>query len=128
MDLLSPRRTPFAQRPIRVAFALQGFGELAHGSVTGYRGVPTDSEEALMSAVTQQHDRLGDNSLLCGRDEVSLAKCMEVPESCSAGVDEMREMASTIKTEVLARAVCDAQKVAPNSLGLYRLQNSDESG
>ena len=34
--------------------------------------------------------------------EVSLATCMEVPESCSAGVDEMREMASTIKTEVLA--------------------------
>ena len=32
---------------------------------------------------------------------VSLAKCMKVPESCSAGVDEMREMASTIKTEVL---------------------------
>ena len=35
-------------------------------------------------------------------DEVSLVKCMEVPESCSAGVDEIREMASTIKTEVLA--------------------------
>ena len=34
--------------------------------------------------------------------EVSLAKCMEVPESCSAGVDKMREMASTIKTEVLS--------------------------
>ena len=67
-----------------------------------------------MSAVAQQHDQLDDNSLLCGRafafqhsrwtkgDEVSLAKCMEVPESCSAGVDERREMASTIKTEVLA--------------------------
>ena len=67
-----------------------------------------------MSAVAQQHDRLGDNSPLCGRafafqhsrwakgDEVSLAKCMEVPESCSAGMDEMRETASTIKTEVLA--------------------------
>ena len=27
---------------------------------------------------------------------------MKVPESCSAGVDEMREMASMIKTEVLA--------------------------
>ena len=59
-------------------------------------------------------NRLGDNSLLCGKafafqhsrwakgDEVSLAKCMEVPESCSAGVDEMRETASTIKTKVLA--------------------------
>ena len=35
-------------------------------------------------------------------DEVSLGKCMEVPESCSAGVDEIREMASTIKKEVLA--------------------------
>ena len=35
-------------------------------------------------------------------DEVSLAKCMEVPESCSAGVDETCERASTIKTEVLA--------------------------
>ena len=65
-----------------------------------------------MSAVAQQHDRLDDNSLLCGRafafqrsrwakgDEVSLVECMEVPESCSAGVDEMREMASMIKTEV----------------------------
>ena len=30
------------------------------------------------------------------------AKCMEVPESCSAGVDEIRETASTIKTEVRA--------------------------
>ena len=86
-----------------------------------------------MSAVAQQHGRLGDTSLLCGRafafqlshwakgDEASLVKCMEVPESCSAGVEEMREMASTIKTEVLA-------KVAPNSLGLYRLQHSDDSG
>ena len=35
-------------------------------------------------------------------DEVSLAKCTKVPESCSVGVDETREMASTIKTEVLA--------------------------
>ena len=54
-------------------------------------------------------------------DEVSLAKCMEVPESRSAGVDEMREMASTIKTEVLAEL-----KVEPNSLGLCRLQHSDD--
>ena len=38
---------------------------------------------------------LGDNT-----KAASLAKCMEVPESCSTGVDEMREMASTIKTEV----------------------------
>ena len=29
--------------------------EPAHGSVTGYRGVPTVSEQALMSAVAQQH-------------------------------------------------------------------------
>ena len=68
----------------------------------------------MISAVAQQHDRLVDNSLLCGRafafqrsrwakgDEASLAKCIEVPESCSAGVDVMREMASMIKTEVLA--------------------------
>ena len=32
--------------------------------------------------------------------QTSLAKYIEVPESCSARVDEMREMASTIKTEV----------------------------
>ena len=30
--------------------------ELAHGSVKVYRGVPADSEQALMSAVAQQHD------------------------------------------------------------------------
>ena len=33
--------------------------------------------------------------------QTSLAKYMEVPESCSARMDELREMASTIKTEVL---------------------------
>ena len=65
---------------------LQGFVELAHGSVTGYGGVPADSEQALMLAVAQQHDQLGDNSLPCEKafafqhsrwakgDEVSLAK------------------------------------------------------
>ena len=61
MDLFSPRRAPYAQRPITVTLVSLGKG-----------------------------------------DEVSLAKCMEVPESCSAGVDEMLEMASMIKTEVLA--------------------------
>ena len=61
-------------------------------------------------------------------DEVSLAICMEVPESCSARVDETGEMASTIKNGSAGRAECDEQKVAPNSLGLYRLQHSDESG
>ena len=30
---------------------------LPHGSVTGYRGASNDSEQALMSAVGQQHDR-----------------------------------------------------------------------
>ena len=35
-------------------------------------------------------------------DEASLAKCLEVPESCSAEVDETREMGSMIKREVLA--------------------------
>ena len=34
--------------------------------------------------------------------QTSLAKCTKVPESCSAEVDEMREMVSMIKTEVLA--------------------------
>ena len=34
--------------------------------------------------------------------QTSLAKGTKVPESCSAEVNEMREMASTIKTEVLA--------------------------
>ena len=34
--------------------------------------------------------------------QTSLAKYMEVPESCSARMDETREMASMIKTEVLA--------------------------
>ena len=34
--------------------------------------------------------------------QTSLAKYMEVPKSWSAGVDEMREMVSMIKTEVLA--------------------------
>ena len=53
--------------------------------------------------------------------KMSLTKYMEVPESCSAGVDKIREMASTIKTEVLA-------ELAPNGLGLCRLQHSDESG
>ena len=33
--------------------------------------------------------------------QTSLAKYIEVPESCSAEVDVIREMASTIKTEVL---------------------------
>ena len=33
--------------------------------------------------------------------EVSLARCVEIPQSCAAGVDQMRETASTIKTEVL---------------------------
>ena len=95
-----------------------------------------------MSAVAQQHDRFGGDSLQdyvvfnrvtrvacagyvsddtakanflqCWRafafqqsrwekvTKFSLAKCMEVQRSCSAGMDEMREMASTIKTEVLA--------------------------
>ena len=87
-----------------------------------------------MSAVAQQHGRLSDTvSAGVGRafafelshwakgDEASNVKCTEVPESCSAGVEEMREMASTSKTEVLA-------KVAPNGFGLYRLQHSDDSG
>ena len=34
---------------------------------------------------------------------------------------------STIKTEVLARAECDVQKVASNRLGLCRLQHSEVS-
>ena len=34
--------------------------------------------------------------------QTSLANCTKVPESCSAKVDVMREMASMIKTEVLA--------------------------
>ena len=34
--------------------------------------------------------------------QTSLAKCTKVPESCSACVDEMRETASTIKTEMPA--------------------------
>ena len=34
--------------------------------------------------------------------QTSLANCTKVPESCSARMDELREMASTIKTEVLA--------------------------
>ena len=37
--------------------------EFAQGSVTGHKGV-SDSEQALMSAVAHQHDRLGGNSLL----------------------------------------------------------------
>ena len=57
--------------------------------------------------------RLLHSVLLCGRafvfqhsrwargTEVSLARCVEIPESCAAGVDQMRETASTIKTEVL---------------------------
>ena len=112
----------------------------AHGSVTGYRCVPGDSEQAPMLAVARQPvsaattadqssfqsyrsgvhgNRLDCKSLLdcvvfgrvtgvaCARyvlgdntKAASLAKCMEVPESCSTGVDEMREMASEIKTEV----------------------------
>ena len=76
-----------------------------------------------VTGVTGARYVLGDST-----KAVSLAKCMEVPESCSARMDEMREMASTIKTEVLARVECDEQKVTPNSLGLYRLQHSNESG
>ena len=34
--------------------------------------------------------------------DMELAKCTKVPESCSAEVDEMREMVSMIKTKVLA--------------------------
>ena len=76
-----------------------------------------------VTGVTGARYVLGDST-----KAVSLAKWMEVPESCSARLDEMRAMASTIKTEVLARVECDEQKVTPNSLGLYRLQHSDESG
>ena len=59
--LLSPRRAPYAQRPITVTLVSLGKG-----------------------------------------DEVSLAICTEVPESCSTRVDEMRGVASMIKTDVLA--------------------------
>ena len=92
--------------------------------------------------MAQQHDRLDDNSLLCGRafafqhsrwtkgDEASLAKCMEVPESCSAGVDEMRETASTIKTEVLAELNVTRKRlhqVASDFVGCNTLTSQDSS-
>ena len=35
--------------------------------------------------------------------QTSLAKCLNAPESCSAEVDESREMGSMIKREVLAK-------------------------
>ena len=65
-------------------------------------------------------------NILAGQkgDEVSLAKCMEVPESCSAGMDEMRERASTIKTEVLAElnATCKGlHQIASDSVGCATL-------
>ena len=65
MDLFSPRKTPYAQRLITVTIVSQSraLGP-AHGSVTRYRDIPTDSEQALIWAVAQQHDRLGGNSLL----------------------------------------------------------------
>ena len=45
---------------------------------------------------------VGGFNVLAGQgDEASLAKYIEVPESCSAEVDVIREMASMIKTEVL---------------------------
>ena len=53
---------------------------------------------------------------------VSLAKCMKVPESCSAGVDEMREMASTIKNGSADRAKRSHQ-IASDFVG-YNTQTS----
>ena len=58
--------------------------------------------------------------------EVFLTKCVEVPESCSAHLDEMCEMASTIKTEVLAELNATSKRL--HRLALCRLQHFDESG
>ena len=66
-----------------------------------------------MSAVAQQQQMgwqvssvweiIRVSTISLGRgDEVSLATYMEVPEPYSARMDEMREMACMIKTEVLA--------------------------
>ena len=65
MGLFSPQRTPFAQRPITVTLASQprALARLRIKTLSplmevsrGTEGVPTDSEQALMSAVAQQHD------------------------------------------------------------------------
>ena len=80
-------------------------------------------------------NRSGENSLPCERafafqhsrwvngDKVSLMEFMEVPESCSAGVDEMREMASTIKTEARGElnVTCTRCTKQPRTLSIATL-------
>ena len=65
--------------------------ELAHGSVTGYRGVSNDSEQALMSAVGQQHDRLGGDSL---QDCVGFSRLTRV--ACAGYVSDGRAKANSL--------------------------------
>ena len=135
MDLLLPRRTPFARKPVTASPQQRGFARIRVPLSTASREVSRDTRACPVSAVARQpvsaaikteqasfqsyrpgvhgNNRLGENSLPCERafafqhsrwakgDKVSLVKCMEVPESCSAGVDEMRDMASTIRTEVV---------------------------
>ena len=59
------------------------------------------SEVAVRSSVGQCRCGRVQRSRWTKGDEASLAKYIEVPESCSAEVDVIREMASMIKTEVL---------------------------
>ena len=60
--------------------------------------------------------------------EVSLAKCMDDPLSCSACVDEMRETASTIKTEVLAELNATRKRLRQMTSDFVGLQHPDDSG
>ena len=59
----------------------------------GYRGVPTDSEQALMSAVAQQHDRLGGDSL---QDYVVFNRVTRV--GCAGYVSDDRAKANSLTT------------------------------
>ena len=65
--------------------------ELAQGSVTGYRGVSNDSDQALMSAVAQQHDRLGGDSL---QDCVVFSRVTRV--ACARYVSDDRAKANSL--------------------------------
>ena len=76
--------------------------ELAQGSVTEYRSVSNDSEQALISAVAQQqHDRLGGDSLQ------DYAVFNRVTRVVGAGyVSDVRAKANSLTGTVPGRDVC----------------------
>ena len=65
--------------------------EVAQGSVTGYRGVSNDSEQSLMPAMAQQHDRLGGDSL---QDCMVFSRVTRV--ACAGYVSDDRAKANSL--------------------------------